>query len=173
VALAANIIVPILLFLLCSASIWMNWRDSRRAKSIQARHAQALPLIRQAAVLHEYADVADLLCSKLEELRHHWTSAGQELARPLARTFTDQLNGWPRNDTFTLCEPLVSFRGLYEYHVGAVKRNFPNFSSNTISNAYPCYDPLITVLRNLQIHAAQLRDDGRKLMESSAVGLTR
>jgi len=32
-ALALNIIVPILLFLLCSASIWMNWRDSRRAKS--------------------------------------------------------------------------------------------------------------------------------------------
>jgi hypothetical protein len=166
-ALAINIIAPILLFLLCSASIWMNWRDSRRVKSIQARHAQALPLIRQSAVLHEYADVADLLCSSIEELRNHWTSAGQELARPLARTFTDQLNGWPHNNTFTLCESLVAFRGLYEYHVGAVKCNFPKFSSNTISNAYPCYDPLLTVLRNLQIHAAQLREEGSRVMKAS------
>jgi hypothetical protein len=148
-------------------AIIRNLHDAHRVKALRARVDQTLPLIRHAAILQEYADVAGLLCSKLEDLRRHWSNAGQELARPLARTFTDQLNGCPRNDTVTLCESLVEFRGLYEYHVGAVKSNFPTFSSNTTTSGYPCYDPIITVLTNLQIHAAQLREEGRLMMEAS------
>ncbi|MGO4880160.1 MAG: hypothetical protein ACLP59_04985 [Bryobacteraceae bacterium] len=150
-------------------AIIRNLHDAHRVKALRARADQTLPLIRHAAVLQEYADVAGLLCSKLEDLRSHWSSAGQELARPLARTVVDQLKGWPRNDTPTLFESLVEFRGLYEYHVRAVKSNSPKFSSNVITSDYPCYDPIITVLTNLQIHTAKLKEEGHRMMEASKV----
>ena len=121
--------------------------------------------IGQAAVLRDYADIADGLNAGLEQTWHHWNNAGRKLTHPLASDLRSQIADWQMDDQFfALLDELKQFRFCYRHHLEMVALRFPNFSSNAVTDGWLSNVEYLTLRRNIECHAGFLRREATGLL---------
>ena len=132
-----------------------NWFNKKRA-GISGSTEQFIDDIKHSAadaslLLYFWARATDLL-RDLEALWHQWDNAGEKLIHPLDGTI-DKLKG----DDWNLAHKKRDFMVLYSHHLMVLKVNFPDFSSDTVTDGYPSQKEYFQVRSDLIRHIEKLK----------------